>query len=296
MRLLLEAMAMACALWSAPASAQPSLQDQNCAPMRWIGDAEQPRLALATQVRINRRSYWFQLDTGADATMLYGAEAVARGWTRDGAQVFTSQQLEAGGLGVADFPIHVRVGTKPGSGLAGTLGLDAFIGRVALIDYPGMRLCIALAYGPSNTIAERTHWSPASVRSGKLFVPVDVGDQTLENMFFDTGSSRMPLWVDLPDWTALTGVTEMAQAPEAIHGMQWGRPKVWRGAPARVPVRIGVGNTAVSNAIIYVDESEPNFFAHWPIPAEGNFGNALLWDHAVLLDLREGAMVFGIVD
>ena len=80
--------------------------------------------------------------------------------------------------------------------VSGTIGLPSLVGFVSVIDYPSQRFCLfeaadhpaALTVGPS---------VDATLRNGKLFLPLQTGAFQSDNIVFDTGSSEFPLRVDL---------------------------------------------------------------------------------------------------
>jgi hypothetical protein len=122
------------------------------------------------------------------------------------------------------------------------------------------------------------------ISRGSPRIAIEISGQTYSNMIFDTGSSMFPLLVDLPLWSRLTGHAAPSDAPLVVQGTSWGRPRAWRGAPTRDPITIG--NIVSQGASVFVDESNPTGrFAEQG--ADGILGNAMLWDHVVLLDLRD---------
>jgi hypothetical protein len=250
--------------------------------MRWEGDEDQPRIALSTPVRVNGRRYRFQFDTGAWPNILYGDESDRRGWTAPSNASLLSRSFEAGGASLEGVGARLSIRRDIARGDPdGTLGLSSLVGKLTVIDYRAMRLCI-LPSTADVAIARRAHWTPMLLRPGGLRVTMQIGDQSYSNMIFDTGSSMFPLLVDLPLWSRLTGHAAPSDAPIAVQGTSWGRPKTWRGAPAREPILIG--NVATHGANVFIDEADPTGRLSG-LQAEGIFGNALLWDHVVLIDL-----------
>jgi hypothetical protein len=272
---------------AAPALAQnqaPRLEGHACAPMRWEASEGRPRIALSTPVRVNGRRYWFQFDTAAWPSMLYGDEADRRGWTSPSDVSIRARSFEAGGVTFEGDRalISIRRDMRRGNP-GGTLGLSALMGKLTVIDYRAMRLCI-LPRTADVAFAREASWTPLRLRRGSPRIAIQIGEQTFPNMIFDTGSSMFPLLVDLPLWTRLTGHAAPSEAPIVEHGTAWGRPKSWRGAPTQEPITIG--DVVSRGANVFIDESNPTGrFAE--MEADGILGNALLWNHVVLLDLRD---------
>ena len=269
------------------ALAQPrasQLEGYSCAPMRWESHQGRQRVALSTPVRVNGRRYWFQFDTAAWPSMLYGDESDRRGWTIPSQVSMIARSYEVGGATFEGDRALLTIRRDMGRGNpGGTLGLSALRGKLTVIDYRAMRLCI-LPRTADVAIARRAHWTAMQLSRGSLRISLQIGEQSYSNMIFDSGSSMFPLLVDLPLWTHLTGYDAPTDAPIAFQGFAWGRPKTWRGAPTREPIRIG--NVVSQDANVFIDEANPTGrFSERG--ADGILGNALLWDHVVLLDLRD---------
>ena len=110
-------------------------------------------------------------------------------------------------------------------------------------------------------------------------------------MAFDTGSSELPLHVDLALWRKLTGLADTAAAPKRFHGSSWGKPIELPGAPGTAPVMLGTLDLGSQN--VFTNAAQPDAFAKWPFRADGVLGNAPVWDGIVVLDLT-GRVRFGL--
>jgi hypothetical protein len=134
-------------------------------------------------------------------------------------------------------------------------------------------------------INDRVEWVAAELRNGKLFVPVRVGGQTVEGLFFDTGASGLPLSVDQALWRTLTGREGERDATSrlSVTGSGVGAPARVIGAPARGALE--VGGVRVESPLVYFHGTEPEHFRSWSFPATGLIGNAPFKDGIVLLSL-----------
>lgn len=257
-----------------------------CGPFKWVDENGRPKAAMRVPVTINGRAYSFQLDTGSNATFLYGGEAAARRWAKPGASDFKARTITVGGLALPNREISIEPGMPAGSG--GTIGLDLLLGHVAVLDYPHQRFCLTDRSSLPQWVSTNVRWSNAALRNGKLFVPVRIGGDSFPDRYlFDTGSSTFAVAVEKSRWAALTGNGKTATAP--ITGTQWGKPRVWPGALSLKPVEIGDQDFSTL-PIHYEDDG----FYTSRFNADGLIGNVPFLDKIVLLDLGPN-MRFGVL-
>lgn len=287
----LTALMAAAVLQASPSAPPPSAEavatslasKPQCVAFDWIADAKgEKKAAIGVPVLINGQTRLLQLDTGADVTMLYGSNAERAGWSQPGQKTFRATTFSIGSTAIDRPTIHVNVGMKDGGKLVGTLGLPALMGRVTVIDYPGQRLCV-FAEADVPEIMAGLPYVRGDLRYTKLFLPVSVDAFQSDAIVFDTGSSELPLNVDLTAWTKLTGRASTANPPKVVKGSAWGKPITFAGAPASKPMMLGKAN--LGTPIVYTNVDNPDAFAQWPIRAEGVLGNASLWDGIVVLDM-----------
>lgn len=292
MRFLLTALA-AFALAAVPtiASAVPSLADASaglakrpeCVAFRWLpNDTGSERGGISVPVEVNGRTLPMQLDTGANVTSLYGRYPVTAGWAKAGAESFRATRFAVAGRAVDRPPVYVNADMAEDADLRGTLGLPALFGRIAVIDYPGRRFCL-FDEADLPPVLARAAYARAMLRGGKFFVPIRSGGFASDAIVFDTGSSEMPLHVDLAVWKRLTGRATTDAAPAAIRGLAWGKPFTLAGAPSVAPVTLG--EDGLGPITVFTNPDAPESFADWPMRTEGVLGNASLWDGIVILDL-----------
>ena len=283
--------ALALTLVPATASATPSLADvsaslagrRECVAFRWLpNDTGSERGGISVPVEVNGRTLPMQLDTGANATSLYGRYPVAAGWAKPGVESFRATRFAVAGRTVDRPQLYVNAEMAGEADLRGTLGLPALFGRIAVIDYPGRRFCL-FDEADLPPVLETTSYVRAMLRGGKLFVPIRSGGFASDTIVFDTGSSEMPLHVDLAVWKRLTRRATTDAAPAAIKGLAWGKPFTLAGAPAAAPVMLG--EAGLGSITVFTNPDAPDSFADWPMRTEGVLGNASLWDGIVILDL-----------
>lgn len=266
-----------------------------CTRFEWVPwEGVTPRGAIAVPIELDGRTYRFQLDTGSDASMIYGDEAERRGWVEPGR---TSQRVESirlGGTRVPPGRLITRPEITPAAGeLAGTVGLDLLLGHVVLLDYPRQRFCVVPRADAPRLLLRNTTWADAAeIRNGKFFVTVTLAGKQLDALFFDTGASYLAVSVDEERWKALTGRASGSGAAERVTGRSWGRRVAMHGAPALGPLR--VGPLRFGCPTIFYRPDEPTQFRGFPYPADGSLGNAPFWNEVIVLDLGVWP-AFGIV-
>jgi hypothetical protein len=265
---------------------------RQCVAFSWLAnDKGSPRGGISVPVRINGRSIPLQLDTGANVTSLYGAFPIKAGWAAKGSNTFRAKVFELADATLDRLEVYVNSDMEEDASLRGTLGLPALIGRIAVIDYPGKRFCL-FAEADLPAPLQKATFVRAMLRNAKLHVPIRTGAFTSDTIVFDTGSSEMPLHVDLTAWKRITGRTATAAAPSTIQGTAWGKPLTLVGAPAASPVTLG--NLPLGTVTVFTNPDAPESFADWPVPTDGVLGNAPLWDGIVILDLT-ARVRFGVI-
>jgi hypothetical protein len=193
-------------------------------------------------------------------------------------------RIKLGGVDVGPARLTTNPQVRPGA-TAGAIGLDLLLNHLVVIDYPAKRFCMVPRVAVPPEINDRVEWVAAEIRNGKLFVPVRVGGQTVEGLFFDTGASGLPLSVDQALWRTLTGREGERDATSrlSVTGSGVGAPARVIGAPARGALE--VGGLRVEAPLVYFHGTEPEHFRSWSFPATGLIGNAPFKDGIVLLSL-----------
>src|SRR5579875_2623649 len=260
----------------APASGDPLLSS-NCSTFRWVPNGAHEHGAIEVPVELNGQTYWFQLDTGSNSTMLYGDEAEKKHWAAQGSHLFRAKSLKVGGV---EFPAVVLLERKDMPSGSGTLGLDVLLNHLVLIDYPNERFCIFDPLTFPKALGNPVTMSPASLVRGKLLLSVQIGGEQRNDFFFDSGSNDFPIMVEHSLWTKLTGRSGVTDAQTRVEGTQWGKNKVWPGAQALLPISV-VGLPLKEPLVFY---EEDGFFSK-NFAAAGLIGNAAFSDSILFLDL-----------
>lgn len=263
-----------------------------CVAFNWVSDDKSShRSAISVPVAINGRTVPLQLDTGSDVTILYGGVAGHAGWANQGQNVFRATSVMIGSTSIDRPKIYVDADMDEDVKLVGTLGLSELMGRITVIDYPHQRFCL-FSEADLPTQLMNVSYVRAVLRDTKFFVPIAINAFRTDAIVFDTGSSAMPLSVDLETWKKVTGRAEVAGAPAVIKGSAWGKPVIFSGAPAAGSMMLE--KLDLRKPVVFTNGDQPTAYADWPFRADGVLGNASLWNGIVILDLT-AKVRFGFV-
>lgn len=240
------------------------------------------RAAMRFPVDLDGTEGWLQLDTGLDATLVYGDLPADRGWeTHDG--MYRVPRFDIGDIRLGPAWVRSRQENGEESTLLGSLGLDLLVGHMVLIDYPHRRMALMSHGDVPQWLLQNTTWTPAELRDAKFFLNAVIGGESMDGLFFDTGASAFDIVVDFEDWVEITGCTSPEEAPTRWRVNSWGRTVTAVGAPAHGPLVIG--SARIPHPLVFYLQEQPNLFSHWPFQARGLVGNAPFVDRIVILDL-----------
>jgi hypothetical protein len=256
------------------------------------------RAAILVPVVAGGATLRFQLDTGATISMIPGGSAAKFGiehqYNREDGNWYTTPiDLELAGEQYPGREILVDpelTRSEP----AGTVGLDLLEGKIVVLDLAGQRFCLSAPDAPGvAALLERTEFTPARFRDGKLFVEARLGAEAFDDIFYDTGASAFPLQVDLPFWQQLTGRNGDEESNTRWEVRSPERTVTFIGAPAVGTLEIG--QARIENPMVFFREDQPELFTAWEFSTRGLLGNVPFLEHVVVLDLRPDASRFGII-
>jgi hypothetical protein len=239
--------------------------------------------AIKVPIKFGRKTYWFQLDTGSDGTIVYGKIDKSLG-LKEGQNSVRLTNVELGRMKfpVARLYINPNMHPEPG-GIAGTVGLDLFMGNVAVIDFPGKRFCLMPKADAPTELRTQSESVKAVIRDGKFFIETKLNGQRLDDLFYDSGSSAMALSVDFEVWKSLTGLSGEEQATKKYAGSSWGKPMNFIGGETKGELEIG--EMKLGKQLAFYRSQPLDFFKKFPFTTVGNIGNAPFFDKVIILDL-----------
>ncbi|MGV3518278.1 hypothetical protein [Luteitalea sp.] len=264
-----------------------------------LGDEHVARLAIHVPASLEGLAgeHRLQLDTGASHTVLHGGALrhlsptfapAARAMTVSGTIAGVAVANEPVGL-MQDFQATVMRGTP--APIVGSLGLSFFAHRILVLDYPGERFMV-LPKGATlpDRLEQRAQFLPATLRNGKLYVPVSLDGHARTDVFFDTGASAFAFITSPERWRALTGLHGAESSTLRRTGSSWDTDLTLIGG--RMRGALGVGPAGVTRPVVWHTPDSRFSFSHWP-DTSGFIGNEIFADRfIVILDLSRGR--FGI--
>lgn len=237
---------------------------------------------------------WMQLDTGSDASLIYGVPFSQLNCTAAPPPDLPAAILLDGALGThpfRHFPFLLREGygdslregeLRP---LIGSLRIDFLRGKLLVLDFPRKRFCLTDTVNAAIAgMVNRASFTSINSRNNKLFIRLCVGDYESEDFFFDTGSSIFPLSTTKALWQRLTKRHGNEADNSQFKLLSWGKEAILIGAPAEGALRFA--QLEIKEPMVYFDSSGLIDFTTWPFKADGLIGNALFYnEYIVILDL-----------
>jgi len=254
----------------------------NCSSFEWGTDPELgPRAFMTVRPKLANHPVVFQLDTGLDSTVFYGTEwAQENGLTikTEGKRRFVVADFEFGGTTFLNQRISIM--DHASDATVGSIGMDVVQNRAMAIHFERKRVCI-MDRIPSG-LEKRTAWTNARIGRNRMFVEVKVGERTISNVIYDTGSSLFPLVVEADLWHDLTvpGISE--NHINTVNVSSWGTMVSFGGARTRAPVI--VGDYSLGRIAVFRRMDSKSLFADWPMEVDGVLGNKPFFGGWVILD------------
>jgi hypothetical protein len=279
--------------------------------MKWSNLAwasQKEAMYVPVKLEFDKTTYWLQLDTGCEETLIY--EVPLRQLIRQ-TEFRDKYFILSGEIGDYEFRNErFRLKKNYGNEILssekyneiGTLGLDFFMHRILVIDYPNERFCVcnSLTELPEELV-EKTKFTRVRIKFGKLFLEeLKFGNKPLRGIFLDTGSSRFTLvLLQESRWRKLTGKKANEQGNHCLEVPAWGTKVSLTGAKAKGILKLG--DLEIEDPMIYFDP-------HVPVSGikrllmrigmrifnvNGIMGNAPFYnEYTVILDLQQNRFGF----
>jgi hypothetical protein len=262
----------------------------SCGNFEWRSSSLSDKSVMLVPISINGKQFIYQLDTGADVLMPYGA-AMEKGWSPLGKAVRIPDVRFAGMAfsSVKGFPAKEMPVSQDPKDPQGTVGLELLLGKTFVIDFPRQRVCLLERADLPERLDQAADWTPAEVRHGKLFVNLELNSKKLDGIHYDTGSSLYTLDTSLSLWQEATGKSGTKDATTHFSiCCAWGHPLEGIGAPASGDLKIG--NHVYPKPMLTTEIADPD--SSW---YQSTLGNALFTQSIVILDLGAHPR-FGVID
>jgi|GEM_PF-2447688 len=258
-----------------------------------------PKAAILVPVKLVgiSKKLFAQLDTGSNGTFFYGKILEKHGLkfdsTNEGYLKFSwlgkDEMPEAGGDSAfvswsMDDSVNLS-SEKPEDNIVGTIGLDEVLGKILVLDFPEQKYAI---FSDSSEIPAglryRLKYVPAVINNARFYVNIVIGNDTLKDIFYDTGASMSTLTLPPEDWKRATGL--QGDEPEIARDsvFSWGKKIEVLKASSKGDLQFG--SIHIKSPIVEHVE--------WPDTSFNNYrlmGNAPFYDeYIVVVDCKYSRM------
>ncbi len=256
------------------------------------------------------KKFFMQLDLGSDATMFYGIpfEQISKKkpLLKKGIKTISKYNRE-----VEVVPVNGKLGNyllrsdtfyiKPDYGdtlntknklnIIGTVGLDFFRNRVVMIDFVNQYFAIADTITElDKSLLANTDTIAIKLIFNKIFISgIKIGDQPIENIIYDTGSSIFSLVVTKKKWQKLTGKVGDETDNIIIKIPAWKKEIKVIGTPLKE--NLFLGTLKIENPAIFYGILEELDLSKAPFKLEGLIGNVLFLNSIIIIDFNNETMM-----
>lgn len=167
------------------------------------------------------------------------------------------------------------------SSIIGTIGLPYFLKKILILDFTHQQFMILDDTGkvPFRFVKAK-FYVPTHIQNSRLIVPVDFGDTTFNDFFYETGSSIFDMVVSKKIWCKLTGKRGDEKDNFKVTVNTWGKELQAIGARARMPIR--VNNTVLPTSMVFYLPSDEDFKDTYG--CNGMIGNSPFFSKVIVLD------------
>lgn len=172
----------------------------------------------------------------------------------------------------------------------GTLGMDFFLDKILVIDFPNSRLAIVTSESQLPTeISNDVTYYPAEMIINLFSISLSVEDSPLKAAY-DTGSSPFSLFLNLDQWQQLTGRDGTEPENIILEVPAWGSTFTLIGAPSLEEILLS--DLSLGKPEVYYREDKPDWLKGSGLDAI--IGNEPFYDDSIVI-LDGINMRFGLV-
>jgi hypothetical protein len=260
-----------------------------------------PKAAILVPVKVGgiSKKLFAQLDTGSNGTFFYGKLLEKHGVKFDSDK---PSSINFSWMGSSETPdlltdsafiswssfeeASVDLSSeKPEDRIVGTIGLDKIVGKILILNFPQNEYVI---FSDSSELPvylkDKLGYVPAVIDNARFYVNIVIGNDTLKNIFYDTGASMSTLTLPLQDWRRATGL--QGDEPEIVRDsvFSWGKKVEVLKASSKGDLQFGSIHIK-SSMVEHVE---------WPDTSFNNYrlmGNAPFYDdYTVVVDCKYSRM------
>jgi hypothetical protein len=267
-------------------------------PKRVTGEQVKESLLIEAKIEDSTKPFYFQLDTGAEVSMLFlhsiaGNVDLVPFFGKSSSVPVPDGYPNALEYGIKlkgtiannpfskePFLIHKLVGVK-NSPLIGMVGLSAFSSPVLAIDFVGNRVAaLSDVQQIEHELNRPVMYQTYTVINGLPTLPIFSSKKLRGNFVIDTGSSQFGLIVfDDAIWMEMTGRKINDPKNTKINGATWGYQLNCIGAPSLTDVELKKISLGKIDLAYCLENNRPMKISG----SEGLLGNAAFFDRAMLI-------------
>jgi len=258
-----------------------------------------PKAAILVPVKVGgtAKKLFAQLDTGSNGTFFYGNVMEKRGVKFDSTN---RGYVKFSWLGEDEMPEAGRDSAfvswslddsvnlsseKPEDNNVGTIGLDEILEKILVLDFPEQKYAI---FSDSSELPaglkDRLKYVPAVINNARFYVNIVIGNDTLKDIFYDTGASMSTLTLPQEDWRRATGLQGDESEIVRDSVFSWGKKIEVLKASSKGDLQFG--SIHIKSPIVEHVE--------WPDTSFNNYrlmGNASFYDeYTVVVDCKYSRM------
>lgn len=254
-------------------------------------------IAVPIYLKGSHHKLYAQLDTGSDATILYGNNLREWGIEIDSANNSLLEMSWTDENSI--WPISCKVAwvddgvpidttsDKLEDRVVGTIGADELSGKILVLDFPNQTYSVL---ADSNQIPESVKLSAEYVRTilhdSRLWIKVIVGADTLGWALYDTGSSETFLSLPLQEWQRATQRTGSEDDVVRDSIPSWSEYLLT--LTAKAPSALHLGNITIESPTIQYTAFANEGTSDWRIIGNAPFYN----DFIVIYDAKYNRIGF----
>jgi len=252
-----------------------------------IGDRLIDKIAMSVPVTIENKTYAFQFDLGANATLIYDqcfseaafikSKKVDPTSDAGGHTIFTidDQSFNIGDYPIKNHKLYGLLNHDQGES-CGTVGADVFQEKCLIIDFP--KQSITVVNEVDKGIERKTVFVPMNIVNNKAIIPLKIDGKTY-NFLYDSGSSIFPIVSYRENFDRL--ITN-AKAKDELNIRNFNNPLIVKSVETNTAVQIG-DNTFGVKEFWY---TEDDFFSFKQDNIDGIVGNVFFMDKTIVIDFK----------
>jgi|GEM_PF-2121437 len=167
------------------------------------------------------------------------------------------------------------------SPIIGTIGLSYFLKKILILDFTHEQFILIGDTGKLPfRFSKAKFYVPSHINNSRYVVPIEYGDTTFNDFFYETGSSIFDMMVSKKLWCKMTGKTGSEPENFKVTVNAWGHQLTAIGAHPKIAIRIN--NTYLPTALVFYLPNDEDFKDTYG--SNGMLGNSPFYSKVIVLD------------